>query len=111
MPSGTSIRALPAANLLATKLEAFANRGRGDYLGSPDFEDIVALVNGREELSVEVSGARAELRAYVAKELEGHLGEDRAIDAIVAHLEAGGDGRQRASSVVLPRLRRMDDVS
>ena len=43
LPSGASIGAVPPAFLLATKIEAFRGRGEGDYLGSRDFADIVAL--------------------------------------------------------------------
>jgi predicted nucleotidyltransferase len=52
LPSDVAIRALAPANLLATKLEAFAGRGRNDYLASPDFEDIIALLDGRQEIVV-----------------------------------------------------------
>lgn len=33
--------------LLATKLEAFKSRGREDLLGSRDFGDVIALIDGR----------------------------------------------------------------
>ena len=54
LPTGVVIAVVPPANLLATKLEAFAGRGGGDFLASRDFEDVVALVDGREELAEEV---------------------------------------------------------
>jgi len=55
LPSGTRIRAISPAYLLATKLEAFKGRGGRDFLGSRDFGDIIALVDGREELVAEVA--------------------------------------------------------
>lgn len=36
--------------LLATKLEAFKGRGNRDFLGSRDFDDVIVLVDGSEEL-------------------------------------------------------------
>ncbi len=105
LPSGARIRTLPPPHLLATKLEAFASRGKGDFLGSRDFEDIVALVDGREELLSEAAGAPADLQEYLALELSRHLADPRSFEAIVAHLEPGRESRQRADSVVLPRLR------
>ena len=69
LPSGTTIRAISPPYLLATKLEAFRGRGGGDHLGSRDLEDIVLLVDGREELTDEVAGAEPALRL--------HLGPDR----------------------------------
>jgi hypothetical protein len=50
LPSGVVIRAISPPYLLATKLEAFRGRGRGDHLASHDLEDVVMLVDGREEL-------------------------------------------------------------
>lgn len=111
LPSGARIRCLPPDALLATKLEAFADRGAGDYLGAPDFEDIVVLVDGREELVDEVARASRELRTYVAAELRRYLDRPRAREAIVAHLEGGRGGRTRAEEVTMPRFQRLAGFS
>ena len=58
LPSGATIRAVPPVHLLATKIEAFQGRGRGDFVASHDFEDIVLLINGRPELVAEIHAAR-----------------------------------------------------
>ena len=55
--------------LLATKCEAFAGRGREDYMGSRDFADVVSLLDGRAELVAEVQASPSDLRAYLAGEL------------------------------------------
>lgn len=104
LPSRTVIRCVPPAYLLGTKLEAFAGRGRGDYFGSPDFEDIVALVDGRVELVDEVEASDSSLRVYLAAEIGEHLASERGRDAVIAHLEYGRGGRPRAERVVIPRL-------
>lgn len=57
LPSGTSIRAVRPPWLIATKLEAFLGRGGDDPLASADFEDLVRLVDGREELHAEIEAA------------------------------------------------------
>lgn len=51
---------------VATKLEAYAGRGGGDFLSSHDIEDVLNIVDGREELAEEMAGAPAELRQAVA---------------------------------------------
>ena len=66
LPSGAVIRAVAPAYLVATKIEAFRDRGRGDYLASADFEDVVRLVDGREELMDEVDALPADVRAFVS---------------------------------------------
>ena len=66
LPSGKTIRLITAPAFLATKFEAFADRGRGDLLGSHDLEDIINVLDGRPELPGEAAAAPAELRAYLA---------------------------------------------
>ena len=57
LPSGMSIRMVPAPYFLATKLEAFDGRGKGDYRSSPDMEDIVTVLDGRPEILDEIERA------------------------------------------------------
>ena len=57
LPSGRAIATIPPPFLLATKLEAFGTRGKRDFYGSRDFGDVVALIDGREELADEVGKA------------------------------------------------------
>lgn len=47
LPSGRSIAAVSPPYLMATKLEAFADRGHEDLIASRDFADIVTLLDGR----------------------------------------------------------------
>jgi len=65
LPSGTAIRLITAAAFLATKFEAYSDRGRGDVLGSHDLEDIINVLGGRPELAYEVTQASHELRRYL----------------------------------------------
>lgn len=105
LPSGTRIRAVPPAYLLATKLEAHRGRGEGDLLGSRDFADLVALVDGREELIEEVRAAPAELRRYVGEALSSLLADDRLLDGVQGQLPPDAASQERAEAVVVTRLR------
>ncbi|MCU1718177.1 hypothetical protein [Pseudomonas sp. 5P_3.1_Bac2] len=69
LPSGRRIRLFTPPYFLGSKLEAYAGRGAQNPLGSQDLEDILNLVNGREELLQEVDNAAPELRAYLAEKL------------------------------------------
>lgn len=66
LPAGFDIRLITAPVFLATKFEAFSDRGKGDLLGSHDLEDIITVVDGRAELPAEIADAGSELRAYLA---------------------------------------------
>jgi len=63
---GIAIRLVSAVAFVATKLEAFADRGGGDFMSSHDLEDVLNIVDGREELGQEMRTAPAELRQAVA---------------------------------------------
>ena len=76
LPSGTRIRLFTPPYFLGSKLEAYAGRGMQNPLGSQDLEDILNLVNGREELLQEVDGAAPELRTYLKQKLSALLGNN-----------------------------------
>ncbi len=56
------IRIVAAPFFIATKLEAFKGRGRGDFFGSQDLEDVVTVVDGRAALLAEVQAEDDRLR-------------------------------------------------
>ena len=65
LPDACSIRLVTAPIFVATKLEAFRDRGRGDFVASHDLEDIVTVIDGRAELIGEVASAPDALRTYL----------------------------------------------
>lgn len=110
LPSGAWIRAVPPPYLLATKLEAFKGRGRGDFFGSADFADIVGLVDGRETLVAEVQTAAPELRRYVSEELQRLRSHARFLDGVYGALPPDRAGQARADEIILPRLERLTEA-
>jgi predicted nucleotidyltransferase len=109
LPSGLRIGAVPPPFLLATKLEAYLGRGEGDLLGSADFADIVALVDGREELLAETRAGPKQLRAYVAATLEQMLADERVLDGVRAQLLPDAASQAR-SDLVVARLRELTSI-
>jgi predicted nucleotidyltransferase len=73
LPSGLQLRHLSAPYFMATKLEAFKDRGNNDVYLSHDLEDVIAVVDGREELIHELIAARPDVRDFVAQTLLGIL--------------------------------------
>lgn len=104
LPSGASIAAVSPPYLVATKLEAFAGRGRDDYIASRDFADIVTLLDGRAELIREIAEAPAALRTYLTSELTRHQAHWRFMDGIYAALLPDDASQARAERVVIPRI-------
>lgn len=99
LPSGHGIRLVNAPVFVATKLEAFAGRGKGDFLSSHDLEDLLAVVDGRATLLEECRASTPELRAYLAERFGELLKTPAFIDALSGHLP--GDA---ASQARLPDL-------
>jgi hypothetical protein len=106
LPSGTVIRVVPPAYLLATKLEAFADRGGDDCIASRDFEDLVLLVDSREEIRDELGSAADELQAYVRAELD-RIMRLATFEYGVEGALTGPGARARADSVTIPLLRQL----
>jgi hypothetical protein len=104
LPSGSVLRVITPPYLLASKLEAFLQRGRGDLIVSHDFEDVIALVDGRAELVDEVRGASRELRVFLAEEIAALRTVDRFPDGVAGALRPDAASQARLEAVVLPRL-------
>lgn len=104
LPSGRAIKVAPPAYLIATKLEAFASRGGGDLYGSKDFEDVITLIDGREELWQELEEAESDLRAYVSQKLAGLSRLDAFDSAAEGALGAGPETLDRFEVVLRPRI-------
>lgn len=81
-----SIRLITAPVFIATKLEAFKDRGRGDLLASHDLEDIVTVVNGRAELLDEIAVCSESLRDYLRREVTMLLSNPDFLPALAGHL-------------------------
>jgi predicted nucleotidyltransferase len=99
-----TIRVVTAPYFLATKLEAFRDRGQNDYLASRDLEDIITVVDGREELLREVAGSSLELRSFIAEEIQALLNTELFLDALPGHMLPDAASQQRVD-LVLDRLR------
>ena len=104
LPSGNTIRLISAPAFIATKLVAFENRGGGDFAASHDIEDVLAVLDGREEALSELSAANKDLRIYIASTIRGFMGEQRFIDAVAGFFYSGEYSRTR-EPILLGRLK------
>ena len=100
LPSGRSIKLITAPLFLATKLEAFKDRGNSDFLASHDLEDIVTVVDGRPALTDEVHLGPQELRAYLAAELSSLLSLPEFLDALAGHLPGDAASQSRLPMLI-----------
>ncbi len=85
---------------LATKLEAFADRGNNDFCASHDLEDIITVVDGRPELVEEIQNDNNQgLREFLGTKIASFLENSRFSEAVEGHL-----GDKDRLNTVLTRL-------
>jgi predicted nucleotidyltransferase len=100
-----AIRLVSPACFLATKLEAFMDRGQGDYMMSHDLEDVLTVIDGRPEIVDDLAAADALLRSYVAGVISRLLADEGFVNALPGMIIDGGVATRLP--VVLDRLGRM----
>ncbi|EPZ8126205.1 hypothetical protein ACXV6R_004113 [Yersinia enterocolitica] len=85
---------------VATKLEAWLGRGKGDALTSRDIEDIINLIDGREELISELSNSSGAVKAFISKQL-CHLLKDSNFEYAVSSQSNNSPERE---SIIFERI-------
>ena len=97
------IRIATAPLFLATKLEAFKGRGKGDFFGSHDLEDLVSVLDGRSTIVAEVRAQMPDLQEYIRSEILRLRATQGFLDALPGYLlpDAASQSRIR---IVLQRL-------
>lgn len=80
------IQVVSAPYFIATKMEAFNGRGRDDFLASRDMEDIVTVINGREELIAEIQSSPDSIRVCLAEQFGVWLQDRNFTDALPGHI-------------------------
>ncbi len=105
LADGLVIRVVAAPAFVATKLEAFLNRGRGDFLSSHDLEDVLNVVDGRDELMDELQGASSQLQGFVAETFAILLAKPdftNSLPCLVADADRAGVVRERLEQMARP---------
>jgi hypothetical protein len=98
LPNGIPIQVVNPVYFIATKFEAFAGRGEGNYF-SHDLEDIIFVIENRKGLILELANCSPELKKYFSSQaglllndnflnvLPGLLNNSGAAEAVVNSLK------------------------
>jgi hypothetical protein len=97
---GTPCLVAPAPSFIATKMEAFADRGNDDFMGSHDMEDIVTVIDGRTSLGEEVRASSTALRSYLVGTIKAYLEVDAFKECLSGHLPPDAASQQRLSGLI-----------
>ena len=84
-----TVSILSAPYFVATKLEAFKNRGKSDGRTSHDFEDIIYVIENRQVIWEEINNAEAGLKEYLKAEFKTLLNNPGIVEWIDSHVERG----------------------
>ena len=102
--SGLVLRHLSAPYFLATKFEAFKDRGRNDVYASHDLEDIITVVDGRAELLHEIAQANVDVKTHIVgniRALVAHPEIENALPGIVLRPIRAATVLQRLQAIAL----------
>lgn len=105
LDSGLEILVISPPLFLATKLEAFHGRAGGDY-ANHDMEDIINVIDGRQEIIDEVTAAAGDVREYLRREFDDLLADESFVDEIPRHFRPDSVSQARVP-IVIDRLKRL----
>ena len=94
-----TIKLVTPPYFIATKIEAFKGRGKGDYMASHDMEDIITVLDGRREIVDEIKSSSDELKTFLSTTFRRFLADKNFLDAIPGQLLP-----DHANQARLPRL-------
>ena len=93
LPGGRRIKVLHPALAVATKIEAYRDRGASDPVASEDLEDIIALFDGCGGIVARIAEAPTAVQEAIGRWVREFLGRRDALDLIEGHLGLGGSLR------------------
>lgn len=94
-----SIKIISAPYFLATKLEAFKDRGKQDFLLSHDLEDIISLIDGRPEIVNDILVTSDSLKQYLSFEFTSLMNNAQFLQTLPGHLNYSQESESREKIV------------
>jgi len=104
------VKIISAPYFIATKLEAFKDRGNQDFLLSHDLEDIISLIDGRPEITQDILTVSEDLKNYLSTELATLMNNDQFIQALPGHLNYSQEADDR-KKIVENRIQAIIDTN
>jgi len=92
LPNGTSIFIFPVEYFLASKIEAFNKRGKHDYFGSKDMEDIVTVLDGILTLE-SILARKNKASSFLRQSLSEYAKNEDFLQSLAGHIENGVEER------------------
>jgi hypothetical protein len=100
---GIIVRAINPPLFLCTKIDAHNRRGKDDYAMSKDIEDVIRLIDGRQELLEEIRLADKVIFDYLCEWCRDRLSDRKFLDTITWNLP-GDEASQAREQIILDRM-------
>ena len=91
LPDGVEIAIFPPEVYLASKIEAFNNRGSQDFRQSHDFEDIIYLLDNKPDIQTDIVNSDDQVREFIKKEFSDLLLRSDLLEGVECALPFGTD--------------------
>lgn len=99
LPGGTTISAFTLPYFMASKIEAFKNRGHNDFRTSYDMEDIITVMDGQKKLDILFDGPENVI-SFLKKSFGNFIESGNFEEALLCHLEPGPTKNARAQRIL-----------
>lgn len=104
-----SVNMITAPYLIATKIEAYYGRGKGDLLMSHDIEDIIFVINGRQTIVEEIGSAGRKICKYLKKEFKGFFKNELFHESVSWTLPTDAES-QRRQEIIMGRVKAISEL-
>lgn len=99
-----AINVIKPAYFLANKSIAFRSRGKSNYFGSHDFEDMIAVVDGRASIVNDIVDSPGDVRAFLVTECRLLMADRDLAEGVRANL-APDFASQSRHRIIIEKLR------
>ena len=96
---GHSVKVISAPFFVALKLEAFEERGKGDFISSTDFEDVICLFNGRDSVVDEILSEEVVGRG-ICQKFAKYISNDDLADAVLGFVQTENCPEKRFETIM-----------
>ena len=103
-----AIRVVNPINFIATKISAFKDRGKLDFFGSHDLEDIISVIDGRDGILEEIEQAADPIRNFIYSAFKDYSNCPDFLDSLAGHLPPDSASQQRLPSL-LEKVRKIGE--
>ena len=99
LPSELRIKIFTLPYFIATKIDAYLNRGNNDFRLSHDIEDIIAILDGID-IQATFSDFSGQVKEYLMSKFKIFLDDDLFIESVSGHLEQGPVNTSRSKRII-----------